>query len=343
LPKLKVCSKCKRSLPSDKIHFYARSDVKDGLVSACKECMGAKCFQKPIAREGYKFCSKCKRELPANEYHFHFNSYTNRLVAACKECAGYNFTQPKKIVKEGHKICSKCGIEKPLTNEYFGERTSGSIDGFKGVCRVCERSRVNNWVSNNLERNRASKKAWKYADPNRKEKWDIYYEKNRDKILLRSKRWDIEHEGVSIIRSCKWFENNKDRARKNSIAWRKENPEKRRLSGQRRRTLKKNAKATLTNEQWDITLNHFGRKCAYCGRSAKDGETLHQDHFHPLAKNGELSVENVIPACGSCNSSKGKKLFSVWYPKFKYYSKEREKTILEYLNYHNGFQQLALI
>jgi len=307
--------------------------------------MGVKFLeQKPIIKEGYKICSKCKRELPADENHFYIgNKASGKFVAACKECYGYSFNKPKPVVKQGYKICSNCGLEKPLSKKYFGKRLSGSVDGFNGVCRTCERIRINNWINNNRERYRAKQREWKCADPNRKEKWDAYYNQNRDVIIARSKKWDKEHKERSLVRSHEWYENNRARAKANTIAWRKANPEKVKLSRQKRRTLKKKVKATLTNEQWETTLKHFGGKCAYCGRYPKHGEVLQHDHFYPLAKNGELSVFNTIPACGECNSSKGKKLFSSWYPKYKYYSKKREKDVLEYLNYHNGIQQLAFI
>jgi len=338
LDEMKKCSRCKRSLPSDKIHFYARSGVKDGLVSACKECLGSKCFQKPIAREGYKFCSKCKRELPADEYHFHFNSRTNRLVSACKECAGYNFTTMSNV-KAGYKKCGTCGEDLPATTEYFQPRGNA----FVSRCRSCIALYLKKYGEINFDRLIKLRKERYALNPPDPEQWKTYYQNNRGTILERSKKWGIENNEKSIERSRIWYEKNKDRARENSIAWRNANPEKKKLSHQRRRTLKKSLASTLTKEQWEITLKHFDGACAYCGDVPKDGKMLQQDHFHPLAKNGELSIINAVPACGRCNSSKGKKLFSEWYPKFKYYSKEREKTVLEYLNYHNGIQQLALL
>jgi hypothetical protein len=35
--------------------------------------------------------------------------------------------------------------------------------------------------------------------------------------------------------------------------------------------------------------------------------------------------------------------FSMWYPKYKYYSKKREAIILEYLDYKNNNQQLSIL
>lgn len=58
--------------------------------------------------------------------------------------------------------------------------------------------------------------------------------------------------------------------------------------------------ASLSYKQWSETLVHFDQKCAYCGG---DYEII--EHFTPLTLGGETSARNCVPACGSCNSSKG--------------------------------------
>jgi len=357
LSEMKICSKCGEEFLLTIEYFYRKKTSKDGYEGQCKKCIAkrnASYVKKPKrvfindTKENYpsgtKECSICKRELPADENHFYLDSnYPGKFVSACKECRGYNFNKPKAITREGHKICSKCEIEKPLTSDYFSERPKGSIDGFRGECRTCETSRIREWTSRNRVVRREKQREWKYSDPKRKEKWDSYYSKNRDAIIARAKKWDTEHKERSLLRSHEWYENNKERSKANTVAWRKANPEKKALSHQKRRSLKKKLKSTLTIEQWEITLNHFNGKCAYCGEGPKDGDVLQRDHFQPLAKHGEYSAINVLPACKFCNSSKGKKIFSMWYPLFKHYSPKRERDILKYLNYRNGVQQLALI
>jgi len=36
------------------------------------------------------------------------------------------------------------------------------------------------------------------------------------------------------------------------------------------------------------------------------------DHVIPLFSGGNNSMENIVPACTSCNSSKGKKSLLIW-------------------------------
>src|SRR5665648_822068 len=111
------------------------------------------------------------------------------------------------------------------------------------------------------------------------------------------------------------------------------------ILAQRRRTRKLKLPATLTNEQWEIIKQKFGNKCAYCGKE----KPLAQEHFLAISKGGEYTADNIIPACQSCNSSKGMRFFFDWYPKFAHYSKVREKTLLNYLGYKCGNQQLSLV
>jgi 5-methylcytosine-specific restriction endonuclease McrA len=51
-----------------------------------------------------------------------------------------------------------------------------------------------------------------------------------------------------------------------------------------------------------------GRNCHYCGVHVS-GRSLHRDHFKPKSKGGRDIARNLVYACGSCNSTKGPRLF----------------------------------
>lgn len=58
---------------------------------------------------------------------------------------------------------------------------------------------------------------------------------------------------------------------------------------------------TFTGAEWrSIPFNDI---CSYCG---KTGE-MTIDHVVPISAGGTNSTENIVPACGRCNSSKGNK------------------------------------
>ena len=56
----------------------------------------------------------------------------------------------------------------------------------------------------------------------------------------------------------------------------------------------------LTNEQWAALQTAWGG-CAYCGGT--DGP-LQRDCILPISRGGRYTLENVVPACASCNTSK---------------------------------------
>lgn len=110
------------------------------------------------------------------------------------------------------------------------------------------------------------------------------------------------------------------------------------IRNQKRIAKKRSLPFALVTKQWEQIKLYFNNTCCYCDKPL----SLAQEHFIPLNKGGEYTTNNIIPSCLSCNSSKNDKDFFTWYPKYEHYSKKREKKILEFLNYKNGIQQLAL-
>lgn len=64
-----------------------------------------------------------------------------------------------------------------------------------------------------------------------------------------------------------------------------------------------------------------GNKCSYCGAT----ENLALDHIFPLKLGGKDAGDNLVYACRSCNSSKGK------------------KDLLEWMDYRNTFPPLMIL
>ncbi|TQJ31272.1 HNH endonuclease [Microbacterium sp. SLBN-146] len=56
----------------------------------------------------------------------------------------------------------------------------------------------------------------------------------------------------------------------------------------------------LTDAQWFAILDAWG-SCAYCGA---DGVALQRDCVLPISRGGRYTLDNVVPACRSCNASK---------------------------------------
>ena len=56
----------------------------------------------------------------------------------------------------------------------------------------------------------------------------------------------------------------------------------------------------LTTEQWSALTEAWGG-CAYCGATDKP---LQRDCVQALSRGGRYTLDNIAPACGSCNASK---------------------------------------
>jgi len=64
----------------------------------------------------------------------------------------------------------------------------------------------------------------------------------------------------------------------------------------------------LTPAQWTAIREAWGC-CAYCGTGDAD---LQKDCVLPLSRGGRYTLENVVPACRSCNASKSNDEVTGW-------------------------------
>lgn len=64
----------------------------------------------------------------------------------------------------------------------------------------------------------------------------------------------------------------------------------------------------LTDEQWAAAKAAWGG-CAYCG--AADA-ALQKDCVLAISRGGRYTVDNVVPACRSCNASKCNSEVTTW-------------------------------
>ena len=264
------------------------------------------------------------------------------------------------------KKCSTCGEVKSLKENFNVKKASK--DGYTSQCKACikiskQRYYQNNkekllkdnaeYKSKNEDKIRSYKKDWyennkesitkkrkKYYIEN-KDKISQYEKDNYETISKRHKRW-LKNNKERVIKTSKiYYEINKDKIKEYSNQYKKVNKEKYAIHEQVRRALIMSTEHSYTEEEWNQTKISFDNKCAYCGKLEK----LTQDHLIPLSKGGEYTINNIIPACSSCNSSKRNRDFFKWYPLHKHYSKQRENKILNYLNYYNNHkeQQLSIL
>lgn len=87
------------------------------------------------------------------------------------------------------------------------------------------------------------------------------------------------------------------------------------------------AAGTLTPAEWLGIVALFNCECAYCGSHSR----LTMDHVVPVSRGGKTTLDNIIPACSSCNSSKQARDIIEWYTSQPFYSKNRLDNIIKFV------------
>jgi len=263
------------------------------------------------------------------------------------------------------KVCSKCGVEYPATTKYFRKDKAGK-DGLRANCKTCEalyqqenKERIAEYRKQYRQENKEyvaesdkqyrkenkehiAERAKQYHKDNKEYRLEYHkqhYQENKERIAEHHNQHYQDNKEHLLEYHKRYRQDNKEYISERQKKYQQENPEKHAIKSQRRRAREKEFDSTLTLEQWKKIKENFNHKCAYCGKEKK----LQQEHYLPLSKGGEYTHNNIVPACGSCNSSKGAKLFHEWYPKQKHYSKAREKHLLQYLGYIGERQQLSIL
>jgi len=64
----------------------------------------------------------------------------------------------------------------------------------------------------------------------------------------------------------------------------------------------------LTAAEWS-SIRDAWAACAYCGAT---GVPLQRDCVQPISRGGRYTLDNIVPACGSCNASKSNSEVTSW-------------------------------
>jgi len=203
------------------------------------------------------------------------------------------------------KTCTVCKVEKPLDEYYKDKRAT---DGRVSKCKVC----VKKWHSNNYINNKEKIK----------EKIKHYVDNNKEEVYKRTNRWrndnrDKVNKRRREIRDPQkdkdYRENNKEKEQARDKKYRESEIGKlnKRISCSKRRgILKSSSDGTATNEALKELLIKQENKCFHCGCELDHNTPyqVHIDHYQPLSKGGQHTLDNLVWSCGKCNWSKGSKI-----------------------------------
>lgn len=202
------------------------------------------------------------------------------------------------------KTCSKCGETKAL--DAFSKKS--------GRCKACKAALTQAWRADNTERVREVSRAYYYA--------------NRDKLLAYASDYQRTEHGraVSYAAKRRYYQTDKGKEMRRRMYARRSVDQKiehrervkrwwKTPNGRAyvaRRNARRRSRLALVSDitaaQWKELVTEYGSTCAYCKKAAP----LTRDHVIPLSQGGHDTKANIVPACQSCNSSKGARTPEQW-------------------------------
>jgi 5-methylcytosine-specific restriction endonuclease McrA len=138
-----------------------------------------------------------------------------------------------------------------------------------------------------------------------------YETTHREETAIRCHAWYVINRVECLAKSARFRITHPEEKRADDAASYQKRTFQRRLSAAKHRALKydnTSINELLTEVQWRELLTKYNGHCAYCGKEAK----LTLDHVIPLSKGGKHSIDNVVPACKHCNSSKQARTTEQW-------------------------------
>jgi len=204
------------------------------------------------------------------------------------------------------KTCSTCELEKPIDEYGFDNRRNQT----KARCKKCCSAASSAWNREHLENMRAAHRTYTQSHPGveneRARLWRINNPEKYQSELEEARNYKKNHRKQMNSTDKLWRKANPEKVKESRKRWAINHPDKyakkAKRDWQKRRAVKCNAEGNgITPEQWKMVMGEFGYRCAYCSQQ----KPLAMDHIVPLSKGGRHDLDNVVPACQPCNSSKG--------------------------------------
>ncbi len=219
------------------------------------------------------------------------------------------------------KRCTRC-FQWKESSEFY--RDKSKLDGLKSHCKQCHEAYKRGYraspAAKRLEERRTFWRRWLARirvrpRPDHAALLHAWRERNlarrKAHIMAHLRQWHARH-------------------RSESRRWQRENPEVIRAGRQSTRARQIGASINdLSSVEWQWLLERYHFQCAYCGSR---GEGLTPDHVIPLARGGQNTLSNIVPACGRCNLKKGART-----------PEEAGMSFVVTLSVVGGFEQLALM
>ena len=94
---------------------------------------------------------------------------------------------------------------------------------------------------------------------------------------------------------------------------------------------------SISNDDWNRCLYFFDNSCAYCGMTMLDhknrfNQSLHKEHVDSSGGNG---IDNCVPSCKICNSSKWEFDMEEWYKLQEFFDIEKLEKVNRWIQKPN--------
>lgn len=224
----------------------------------------------------------------------------------------------QKLYDRGMSFCYVC--EKYLSMSAFA-RDSRSSSGVTSVCKPCYNlKRSKHYASMPLQDKKMYKENARIrANADRKANPKKHLERNR----ARRANMSNEEKAVESLRQRQHYQKNKARIAERQLAYYQANKKtyykRNDLRRIRRKMIETDGHTTLELQTYWKSQGINPKRCTYCDawhtKWANDWKSSVGDHVVPISKGGNDYLENLVPCCRSCNSSKGNRiLYEEWVP-----------------------------
>lgn len=233
-----------------------------------------------------KRCGYCKQWKPLIAFSFHRSTW-DKLQGRCRACSANVYKGISIPVRE-HSNCVVCGAS--LANRRIDAKFCGDL------CR---------WKVSGAQYRKSLSDEKRQAKTARDTLRD---KENPDRVKARQAKYRKRNHAARLEATRVWRKNNPNQ---NQI-WRAANRDKTANYRHNRRVREWSnchGGVGVSEIDWLRLVNRYNACCAYCDCRPNH---LQQDHVVPLCRGGRHSIGNILPACPTCNQSKGGSLLIEW-------------------------------
>lgn len=205
------------------------------------------------------------------------------------------------------KLCTKCNSTKELSEFYYIVKK----DKYEAHCKECISIYRKKYREQNKESISKNLKQWRENNINYKRDMDrVYRENNIEKLKEYKKQYHAKNKEKIIEKSKIWYESNIERAKETRKKYNKyyRSTESSKISSRifklKRRKVIRYGCDKATNTEIKLLIEN-SKNCYWCDKELNG--IYHIDHYIPIAKGGNHSIENLVISCPSCNLRKHSK------------------------------------